>query len=487
MFPHNICPNLIFSLNLITVVQNEHLFTAGNDSSGTATITFASRLNSSGAPTLINRFINHSFPLSCTSHPTRCRELMNVSRHENGTNLTRVIFYVPLIGPNSAAALGLMEFWHDGETISRNITTRIISVGDQCDPVSVVRVPRRGVYLICASDEDSGSLRLCQVINRDNVSTARLSCTAPHSLYQLQSRLLANLSQLSNFIIYSKYFDLYFVYNGVLYHMTRDGAIEGIANNLRTLHCRYVHLARVNGSYLIGHCYERDQVEAFYFYLDIHRYIPISQGDVTTIANYHCPDPQQLVRINVSSQSHVTRASYQDGDVDRGRFNLNASRVIFAECFNSRNETHFIYQDSELGVFIKPNISVGLRSRLVRVSELHCHDDQPCKQPLIFNDRYLVLTYDNMPNTRGLGMIVFDLYEDLNITLSLASDSATQIVFFSKFTKRVLVPRNEIQTTDIPPMKISDVGIIIAVCVAIFLAGVIFLVVVVVVVVCLIR
>ena len=172
--------------------------------------------------------------------------------------------------------------------------------------------------------------------------------------------------------------------------------------------------------------------------------------------------------------------------MDRGRFNLNASQVIFAKCYNSRNETHFIYQVSESGVFIKPNISVDLLSRLVLVSDLHCTDNRPCKQPLIFNDRYLVLTYD-MNDTRGLGMTVFDLYEDLNITLSLVSDSATQIAFFSKFTKRVLVRINEIQTTDIPPMEIihAHVGIVIAVCVAIFLVGVIFLVVV--VVVCLIR
>lgn len=452
---------------------------AGNDSSGTAAITFASRLNPSGAPT-INRFINYSFPHSCTSHPTRCRELTNMSYHENGTNLTRVIFYVPLMGPDSAAALGLMEFWHDGETISQNITTRIISVRDQCDPVSVVRVPRRGVYLICARDEDFGSLMLCQVISRSNISTAWLRCTAPHSLNQLQPRLLANLSLLSNFIIDTS--DLYFVYNSVLYHMTLYGIIEGISY-FQTFHCHYVHLAPVNSSYLIGHCYERDQVEAFYFYLDTHQYIPISQGDVT-IANYHCPDPQQLVTINVSSQPPITQASYQDGGVDRGRFNLNASQVIFAKCYNSRNETHFIFQDSELGVFIKPNISIDLLSRLVRVSDLHCHDDQPCKQPLIFSDRYLVLTY-NMADTRGLGMTVFDLYEDLNITLSLVSDSATQIAFFSKFTKRILVPINEIQMTDIPPKKIIHVheGII-AVCVAVFL-GVISLVVV--VVVCLIR
>ncbi len=455
---------------------------AGNDSSGTAAITFTSRLNPSGAPT-INRFINYSFPYSCTSHPTRCRELTYMSSRDNATNHTRMIFYIPLMGPDSAAALGLMEFWHDGEKILQNITTRIIGLNSgQCDPVSVMRIPNIGVYLICASDDLFGSLMLCQVGNRNNISTAELRCTEPHSLNQPQSGLLANLALLSNFVIDTSglHFDLYFVYKNILYHRNRYGTIEGILN-FQTFHCHHIHLAPVNRSFLIGHCYKDDRVEAFYFNLDTYQYVIISRGDVT-IAHYHCPDPQQFITISVSSQSRVTRASYQDGGVNRGSFNImNASQVIFAKCFTSRNQTHFIYQDSELGVFIKPNISVDLLSSLVRVSDLH---DQPCKQPLIFNNRYLVLTY-NVDNTHGQEIEVFDLYEDLNRTsLTLVSDSASQIAFFPEFTKRVLVQINGTQTTTFPPKKIvrAYVHHIVGACVAVFilfsLLGVISLVVV---------
>ena len=401
-----------------------------------AAITFTSRLDP-GTPT-INRFINHTFPHSCTSHPTRCRELTYLSYRDNRMNHTRLIFYVPLTGPESAA-LGLMEFWHNGETISQNTTTRIIKTG-QCDPIAVVRVPRIGVYLICASD--NYYLELCEVRNRNNVSSAWLSCTAPHSLNQP----LTNSSLLSNFAIYiSRFFDLYFVYNSVLYHMTHDGAIEGIAH-LQTSHCRYVHVAPVNASFLIGHCYEQNQVEAFYFYLDIHQYITISQEDAT-IAHYHCPNPQQLVTISVFSQPHITQASFQDRGVDMGRFNLNANQVIFAECFQSRNQTHFIYQDSELGVFIKPNISIDLRLRLIRVPDLRCHHDQACKQPLIFNERYLVLTYD-MDDIHHQGMAVFDLYRDLNRTLSIVTNSAAQIAFFSDFTKSLVIEDDDNDNKD---------------------------------------
>jgi hypothetical protein len=320
---------------------------------------------------------------------------------------------------------------------------------------------------------------LCQVGNRNNISTAWLSCTELYPLNQLQSGLLANLALLSNFIIdtFGSSFDLYFIYKHVLYRMTRDGSIEGIANYLQTIHCRHIHLAPVNRSFLIGHCYEDDRVEAFYFNLDTHEYIIISRGDAA-IAHYHCPNPQQFVTINVSSQPRVTQASYQDGGVNRGSFNImNASQVMFAECFTSRNQTHFIYQDSELGVFVKPNISVDLLSRLVRVSDPHCLHDQPCKQPLIFNNRYLVLTYD-MDDTHGQEMEVFDLYQDLNRTLSLMSDSATQIAFFPEFTKRFLVQVNGTQTTTFPPKKIVRVYVIGACVAAVILFSVISLVVV---------
>ena len=370
------------------------------------------------------------------------------------------------MGPNSAG-LGLMEFWHDGETISQN-ATRVITT-DQCDPVSVVRIPRIGVYLICASSDYS--LKLCEVKNRNNVSSAWLSCTAPHSLNQL---LLPTL-QLSNFIVYisNPSFDLYFVYNNVLYQMTNNAVTYGIAN-LQTSKCHYVHLAPVNASFLIGHCYERNQVEAFYFYLDTHDYIPTSQ-DGATVANYHCPTSQQFVTLYVPSQLRITQASFQDRGVNRGRFNFNASQVTFAECFNSRNQSNFIYQDSELGIFIKPNISIGLHSRLVRVSDLRC---QACKQPLIFNDRYLVIPYDMDDIVYRQGMMVLDLYEELNRTLTLVSDSnsTAQVAFFSEFTKRVPVHMNVTRRT--PKKKVGALVIAICVVLPFVLLGVIFLVVV---------
>ena len=77
--------------------------------------------------------------------------------------------------------------------------------------------------------------------------------------------------------------------------------------------------------------------------------------------------------------------------------------------------------------------------------------------------------------------LLFDLYEDLNRVMTSVSDSATQIVFFSKFTKRVL---SETKPTNFLPKKkaCAPVHIIIAVCVAVFvlfsLLGVISLVVV---------
>ena len=358
-----------------------------------------------------------------------------------------------------------MEFWHDGETILPYVTVRNISNrrNGQCDPVSVIRVPKIGIYMICASG--GHSLGLCKVRNHNNISNAWLSCIAPDSLGQL----LNNLLFLSNFIIHdgSRPFVLYFVYNTTLYRMTHDGTITFLTSYLQMSHCRYVHLAPVNASFLIGHCYEQNQVEALYFNLDRYDHIPVGQED-GTIAHYHCPDPQRLVTISVFSQPHIAQASYQDRGIDRGRFNLNTSQVIFAECFQSRNQTHFIYQDSGLGIFIKPNISIDLRSRLIRVSELRCHQDSACKQPLIFNDRYLVLTYD-MDELYHQRMTVFDLYQDLNRTLSLVTDDAAQVALFSEFTKHVLVnetPTTDPPTTD-PPPKMIGVHVRIIVCVVV--------------------
>ena len=440
---HIICPNYKLYISTTVTVVNEHLFAAGNDSTGTAAITFMSRLDPS-TPT-INQFINYSFPYSCASHPTRCRVLTYLSYRDNSTNHTRLIFFIPLTGPDSAS-LGLMEFLHDSEMIWPNVTVRNIGnrrIG-QCDPVSVVRVPKIGIYMICACG--GYSLVLCEVRNSNNVSSALLSCTEPHSLNQL----LNNSLLLSNFVVYiSRPFDLYFVYNSILYRMTHDGIIEHIAF-LQTFHCRYVHLAPVNTSFLIGHCYEQEQVEAFYVNLDRPYYIPVSQGD-TTIAHYHCPDPQQFVTISVFSQPPTARASYQDRGVDKGRFNLNASQVIFAECFQSRNQTHFIYQDPGLGVFIKPNISIDLRSRLLQASDLRCHQDQTCKQPLIFSGQYLALTYNSMDDLHCQETTVFDLYRDLNRTLSLVTNSTTQVAFFSEFTKLIKSPVSENDDEDKDP------------------------------------
>ena len=332
-----------------------------------------------------------------------------------------------------------MEFWYNGEMISQNTTTRIISDPNSrpCDPVSVLRVPKiGGVYLICVSGDHS--LVLCEVMDHNNVSSAWLSCKSPQSLRQQVDNLLL----FSNFVIHNatRPFILYFIYSSDIYQMTHYGAVTSITSLQPSFHCRYTHLASVNASFLIGHCYEQDQLQTFYFYLD--RGQIIWQEDAP-VAHYHCPNPKQVVTITASSQ-----ASFQDRGIDRGRFNLNTSQVIFAECFNYKNQTHFLYQDSELGVFIKPNISVDLRSRLVRVSDLRCRRDQACKQPLIFDNRYLVLTYD-IVDLNHQRMAVFDLRRGLkNRTLSLVTNNTAQIAFVSEFTKHISVIDNDGNTDD---------------------------------------
>ena len=357
----------------LAVVSNEHIFTAGNDTTGTAAITYASRLNNHRPVTY--RFENYTFPESCSSHPSRCRSLI-YSSTSTSDNYTRLIFYVPL----AEKALGVMELAYDNRTLS-HVVTRAVTTGltRRCSPISMVDISGT-FYVICISDRQQ--LMSCEVRNSRNVSTLWLSCPMPE--------FHINLSRLSNFVLHDARFkDLYFTHeNFMCRKLITSNSVQYLAQLPSSYsHCWHLELLDRSEPIIAAYCNLRsdsNKIQSVYFNLNTQFFT--EQMNATKYVRYDCPSQGTFVEVSIAG----AYASYMQRDVYMGSFNIIGSTVTFAICFEFDNATHFLYRDRHLGTFIKPNISVNLQSRVEQLLKGPCQSPA-CEQPLVFKSQFILL------------------------------------------------------------------------------------------------
>ena len=393
-------------------MYDEHLFIAGNDSTGTAVITYASRFN---PHPITKRFENFSFPDSCAFHPSRCRNLMYLSSTTSNNN-TQLIFYVPL----TKSALGIMEFVYDGIGLS-HIQTRAVKIPQQCNPISVINF-FGALRLLCLGQEDL--IMLCEVRNAMSVNDIWLSCSSPE--YAI------NLSRLSNFIVYGNRptnAHIYFTYENAMYEKISS---SGHVNFLASLppgytYCRHLDFVSNFNPLIASYCYTNGkQIQVVYFDLNVYTFT--EQSNASRVVSYHCPSPQAFVEVAIVGAF----ASFWQGGRSRGSFNIIGNSVSFARCFEFGDSLHFLYHDERLGTFIKPHISTSLRETVEQLSVQGCADPV-CEQPLIFDNRYILVQRENFSAHKWTLQLV-DIERGWNNSLlTFKTTSTSQLALISMF------------------------------------------------------
>ena len=395
-------------------MYDEHLFVAGNDSTGTAAITYASRINSHP---VTERFDNFSFPESCASHPSRCRLLTYSS---TSSNYTQLIFYVPL----AELALGAMEFFYNGTTLA-HVRSRSITVPrhvHRCNPISVVEVSG-AFYLICISDRQK--LMSCKVRNHVTVNEIWLDCSTPE--------FSVDVSLLSNFITYmgGRGPDLFFTYaNAMCRKRLTSGFVELLTYlPLHYSYCRHLDYFNDSVPTIIGYCHNSNtnQIQVVYFDLTDHTFS--EQRNASVVVSYHCPSPETFVEVAI----HGAYASFRSRGVYKGSFNIIGNAVTFATCFEFENSTHFLYQDKHLGTFIKTNISSDLQTRVMQLSTERCWSPA-CEQPYVYDSKYILLLEQS--NFHNWTLKLMNIQQDLNLNqviLTLNNTDPAQLVLITNF------------------------------------------------------
>ncbi len=433
---------IILSL-FITVEYDEHLFIAGNDSTGTASITYASRAN----PHPISiRFENFSYPDSCAFHPSRCRNLTYLTSTTDDNN-TRLIFYVPL----TKSALGVMEFFYNGTALS-HIQTRQVDFRQQCNPISVINF-FGALHLLClVTRGQEDFIMLCEVRNAMSITEIRLSCLSPQNISPFE------LSYLSNFVIYgNRAIDayIYFTYKNAMYaKVPSSGDVHFITYLPRGYsYCR--HLDFVNSStpqqLIASYCYNTNvnHIQVVYFDLNVDSFS--EQRNASHVVRYHCPSQQTFIGVATVGES----ANFWQGERYRGSFKILGNSVSFGKCFEFGGSLHFLYHDEQLGTFIKPNVSKNLLAIVKQLSLQGCVNPA-CEQPLIFENRYILVQLRNS-SLHNWTLQLVDIERGWNqYLLNFKSSSTSQLALISDFM-RVPVDASTATTSDVEePMAKSN-------------------------------
>ena len=409
------------------IAFDEYLFTAGNDSAGTASITYTSRLSPQPVTVPFHHF---SFPSSCSSHPSRCRELMYSSSTNKYNQIVR--FFVPLSG----SSLGVTEFIHDGTKLSLGMN-RTIALQGRCSPIAVVKISGK-IRLVCVGDRQRPMS--CEVRNGESVDRFSIVCTPPLGYFPL-----SNLSLLSNFVAYgiNRHEFLYFTYGDEMYAIHPvTYAVEPLSRLYPTFsHCRHLELVQNSASpQIASYCYlasDSSQIQVAYFDLNSHSFVSV-QSNGPNVVRYDCPSPGTVVEVS----NNGAYASFWRGETLVGSFTIVGDSVKFAECFEYENVTHFVYQDRRLGTFIKPNISVDLQSDVKHLSTLVCHSPV-CERLFVFDDKY-VLFYGRKSGREGW---IVESISGQSVAMLRGGDPS-QFTLISDFAVRIDDPTT---STNSPP------------------------------------
>ena len=404
---------------LVAVEYDEHLFIAGNDSTGTASIMYASRFNPH--PITI-RFENFSYPDSCALHPSRCRNLTYLTATTDD-NRTQLIFYVPLM----KSALGVMEFVHNRTTLS-HVRTRVVYVPGQCIPISLTNFFGT-LHLLCLVNRRQESIiKLCEVRDAMSIMDVQLSCLPP--LYSIISPF--DISRLSNFVVYGNRANnayVYFTYQNAMHAKVPGDALVNILGYLPRgySHCRHLDFVNNSEPQIASYCYTNEnQIQVVYFDLIGHFFS--EQSNASGVVRYHCPPQQTYVGVATIGAF----ASFWQGKRYRGSFSIIGNSVSFARCFEFRGSLHFLYHDKQYGTFIKPHISENLQATVEQISIRSCVNPA-CEQPLILNNQYILVQLEDS-NSHKWTLKLVDMEQGWNQNfLTFTSSSASQLALISDF------------------------------------------------------
>ena len=332
-----------------------------------------------------------------------------------------------------------MEFSYNGTTLA-HVGTRSVTVPRRCNPISVVEVSG-AFYLMCISDRQQ--LMSCKVRNNMTVKKIWLDCSMPE--------FNVDISLLSNFISYtgSRSPDLYFTYANSMYRKRLTSSFVEQLNSLSLhySHCRHLDYFNDSVPTIIGYCHNSitNQIQVVYF--DLTHHIFSEQRNASVVVRYHCPSPETFVEVAI----HGAYANFRSRGVYKGSFNIIGNAVTFATCFEFENSTHFLYQDMDLGTFIKPNISSDLQTRILQVSKQGC-GSPACEHPYVIDDKYVLLLLEQS-NVHNWTLKLMNIQQDFNRQiLTLNSTNPAQLALIANFVTH----KDSVTTAAASPVNYSN-------------------------------
>jgi hypothetical protein len=349
-----------------------------------------------------------------------------------------------------------MEFFHNGTALS-HVQTRPVYFprAQQCNPISVINF--FGVlHLLCLDNSGQEDfIMLCEVRNAMSIMEIRLSCLSPQHIMSP-----FELSRLSNFVVYgNRAIDayIYFTYKNAMYAKFPSGDVHFITYLPRGYsYCR--HLDFVNSStpqqLIASYCYNTNvnQIQVVYFDLNVDSFS--EQRNASHVVHYHCPSQQAFIGVSTVGAF----ASFWQGESYRGSFQIFGNSVSFARCFEFGGSLHFLYHDEQLGTSIKPNISTNLRAPLKQLSLQGCVNPA-CEQPLIFENRYILVQLRNS-SLRNWTLRLVDIERGwYQYLLSFKSSSTSQLALISD-SIHVPMDASTTTTSDVNEPKSNSAAVI---------------------------
>ena len=316
-----------------------------------------------------------------------------------------------------------MEFVRN-RTVLSHVQTRAVGVPERCIPISVINFfgALRLLCLVNIGEEDY--VKLCEVRNVMSVNDIWLSCST--------TEYSVRLPRLSNFIVYgNRAIDayIYFTYENVMYaKIPSSGGVTGLANLPRGYsHCRHLNFVNNSEPVIAGYCYTNaNKIQVVYFDLNMHSFV--EQSNASRVVNYHCPLPETFVEVAIDGAF----ATFWQGTRSRGSFSIIGHSVLFARCFRFGGSLHFLYNDERLGTFVKPGISRNLRETVEQLSPQGCMNPA-CEQPLIFDNRYILMQLKNS-NSQNWTLQLVDIEQGWSSSLlTFSSSSTSQLALVSNF------------------------------------------------------
>ena len=309
---------------------------------------------------------DHYLSPECGSHYSRCKELLVVETKSTGQR----IVLVPILN-----GILLLELRYNGWEISLT-DYQTIEIAFGCSPTAIFKI-LSSIFTICLNLQ-TRYLTLLE-IDLNIASIKDTEITSPLLLFNE----LNDPPKLSNFVLADLDTDaesqlIYFSTAGYMYAIIPFSYLYSDSGKLAF--CTQADsIVRADQWTLIAYCNDDSTVYYDMFYNDW-----INQTEYTERGKtYVCPNNPD-VHLAVYPASYIQYGLWSQNSLEN--FNIPGMKFDSGECFGAKNNSLFVYNDKDAGVYVLETSS----STLIQLSPRPCPDSH-CEPLMVFDNRYVVI------------------------------------------------------------------------------------------------